>query len=122
YPEHSRAAALDGCHAYLVGAMFNRGRGALKRATVSPARALDNAFFVVVANHCERSGPYHGCGGSSVWNPDGSLLADAGQAGPGLAVGRLDPGALARARAEDLVLVDPSLNAPVLPRGAFTID
>ena len=31
YPEHARAAALDGCHAYLVGAMFGRGRGAHRR-------------------------------------------------------------------------------------------
>src|SRR5262249_28168430 len=39
FPEHARAAALDGCHAYLVGAMFDRGRGAHKRATVCPTRA-----------------------------------------------------------------------------------
>jgi 5-aminopentanamidase len=122
YPEHARAAALDGCHAYLVGAMFGRGRGAHKRATVCPARALDNACYVVVANHNGPSGPYHGCGRSAVWNPDGSLLVDADSADPGLATGRLDPEVLARARAEDLVLVDPSLRAPVHPRSGITLD
>ena len=122
YPEHARAAALDGCHAYLVGAMFARGRGAHKLATICPARALDNAGYVVVANHSGASGPYHGCGHSGVWDPDGILLADAGLADPGLAVARLDPEALARARAGDLVLVDPSLGAPVRPRTGVTID
>jgi predicted amidohydrolase len=122
YPEHARAAALDGCHAYLVGAMFARGRGAHKRATLCPARALDNANYVVAANHSGPSGPYHGCGRSAVWNPDGTLLVDAEMADPGLATARLEPEVLAAARAEDLVLVDPSLNAPLHPRSSITLD
>lgn len=121
YPEHARAAALDGCHAYLVSAMFDRGRGERKRVTIGPARALDNAGYVVVANHSGRSGPYEGCGGSAVWDPDGVLLADAGGADPGLATARLDPDVLARARAGDLVLVDPSLTAPVHPRSTVAL-
>ena len=121
FPEHARAAALDGCQAYLVGAMFGRGRGAHRRATVCPARALDNASYVVVANHSGPSGPFHGCGHSAVWNPDGTLLVDAGIADPGLATARLDPEVLARARAGDLVLVDPSLSAPVQPRSGATL-
>jgi predicted amidohydrolase len=121
FPEHARAAALDGCHAYLVGAMFGTGSGALQRATVFPARALDNTGYAVLANHSGPSGPYQGCGGSAVWNPDGSLLADAGAADPGLAVARLDPQVLAAARAAEPVLVDPSLTAPAAPRGAVTL-
>lgn len=96
--------------------MFPRGRGARRRATLCPARALDNAGYVVVANHTGRSGPYHGCGGSAVWDPEGTLLVDADGADPGIAAARLEPEVLARARAEDLVLVDPSLDAPVHPR------
>jgi predicted amidohydrolase len=115
YPEHARAAALDGCHAYLVGAMFGRGRGAHRRATVCPARALDNASYVVVANHSGPSGPYHGGGRSAVWNPDGTLLVDADTADPGLATARLDPEVLARARAEDLVLVGALTQRPGPP-------
>jgi predicted amidohydrolase len=122
YPEHARAAALDGCHAYLVGAMFGGERGARKLATLCPARALDNASYVVVANHSGPSGPYDGCGGSGVWDPDGMLVADAGGSDPGVAAGRLDPGALARARAGDLVLVDPSLRAPSGPRASVALD
>jgi len=122
YPEHARAAALDGCHAYLVGAMFDRNRGAHKRATVCPARALDNAMYVIVANHCGPSGLLIGCGGSAVWNPEGLLIAGADSTDPGLATARLDPPALARARAEDFVLLDPSLNAPVHRRRSVVLD
>jgi len=122
YPEHARAAALDGCHAYLVGAMFDRNRGAHKRATVCPALALDNAMYVVVANHVGPSGPYNGCGRSAVWNPEGVLLVDAHSADPGLATARLDPEVLTRVRAEDFVLMDPSLSAPVHRRSYVILD
>ncbi|MGW4647930.1 carbon-nitrogen hydrolase family protein [Kitasatospora sp. NPDC004289] len=115
FPEHARAAALDGAHAYLVGAMLGRGSGAHQRTAVMPARALDNTSYVLLANHCAASGPYHGCGGSAVWNPDGTLLTEAADT-PALVTATLDPAVLAAARAEDPVLVDPSLSAPVLPR------
>jgi len=121
YPEHARAAALDGCHAYLVGAMFGRGGGERQRATVFPARALDNTCYVLLANHSGPSGQYHGCGGSAVWNPDGTLLADAGTARTGLATACLDPDVLARSRAEEPVLVDPSLIAPVRSRSGVRL-
>ncbi|MFI5979764.1 carbon-nitrogen hydrolase family protein [Streptomyces sp. NPDC051555] len=116
FPEHARAAVRGGAHAYLVGAMFGRGDGERQLATVFPARALDNTSYVLLANHCRPSGPYDGCGRSAVWNPDGTLLCDAGTDDPGLAVARLDPAVLAGARSQDPVLVDPSLEAPVLPR------
>ena len=93
--------------------MFGGNRGAHKRATVCSARALDNAMYVVAANHIGPSGPYHGCGGSAVWNAEGILLADADSTDPGLATARLDPELLARVRGEDYVLMDPSRSAPV---------
>ncbi|WP_405020903.1 carbon-nitrogen hydrolase family protein [Kitasatospora sp. NBC_00070] len=122
FPEHARAAALDGAHAYLLGAMLGRGSGAHQRATVLPARALDNTSYTLLANHCVTSGPYHGCGGSAVWNPDGTLQTEVGPDGPALATARLSPTALARARADDPVLTDPSLTAPVRPRTSATLD
>jgi predicted amidohydrolase len=121
FPEHARATALDGCYAYLVGAMFGVGRGARKRATLCPARALDNACYVIVANHCGPSGPYDGCGHSAIWDPDGELIDDAGLADPGLAVARLEPEVMARARAHDLTMTDPSLSVRLLPRMAASI-
>jgi predicted amidohydrolase len=122
FPEHARAAALDGCHAYLIGAMFGGERGARKRAIIGPARALDNAMYVAAANHCGRSGPFTGCGGSAVWSPDGTALTDAGAADPGLAVARLNPELLARTRAQDWTPADPSLTVPVRPRRQVLLD
>jgi len=121
FPEHARAAALDGCHAYLVSALFPRGRGERKRAVLGPARALDNAMYVAAANHNGPSGPLHGCGGSAVWGPDGGLLADAGDSDPGLAVARLEPEALAEARSGDLPMADPSFTAPARPRNEMAV-
>ncbi|MFF7637967.1 carbon-nitrogen hydrolase family protein [Kitasatospora sp. NPDC008050] len=116
FPEHARAAALDGCHAYLVGAMFGQGTGVHQRAVVFPARALDNTSYTLLANHCAPSGPFHGCGGSAVWNPDGTLLTDAGPTAPAVAVARLNPHHLAAARTAEPVLLDPSLTTPPHPR------
>ncbi|MEV6206367.1 carbon-nitrogen hydrolase family protein [Kitasatospora sp. NPDC051914] len=109
FPEHARAAALDGAHAYLVGALFGHGPGAHQRRTVFPARALDNTLYVLLANHVGRSGPYTGCGGSAVWGPDGRLLAEAPEDAPELLTVLLDPQELARARTEDPVLLQPGL-------------
>jgi 5-aminopentanamidase len=49
------------------------------------------------------------------------LLGDAGDKAPGVSVARLEPAALAAARAGDLPLVDPSLTAPVGPRGVAAL-
>lgn len=122
FPEHARAAALDGCHAYLIGAMFPGSRGAHKRVTVCPARALDNAMYVVAANHIGPSGPYTGCGGSAIWDSQGVLLSDALGTDPGVATAHLDPDVLSRARAQDFTLTDPSLNAPAHARSHVTLD
>jgi hypothetical protein len=53
---------------------------------------------------------------------DGTLLVDGDIADPGVAAARLDPEVMARARAEGLVLVDPSLGAPVHRRNGVTLD
>ncbi|MGK4584137.1 carbon-nitrogen hydrolase family protein [Kitasatospora sp. HPMI-4] len=116
FPEHARAAALDGAHAYLVGALFGTGSGTRQLRTLFPARAMDNTMYTVLANHIGPSGPYVGCGRSAVWGPDSTLLADAGDAAPGLVTAVLDPGHLARARDEEPVLVQPPLHAPPAER------
>ncbi|WP_239091060.1 carbon-nitrogen hydrolase family protein [Asanoa iriomotensis] len=106
FPGHAHAAALDGCHAYVVGALFSPGTSATRRATQLPARALDNTIYTVLANHVGAAGSLVGCGGSAIWNPDGTLLIDAGAADPGVAIGRLDPEVLAAARADHPVLAE----------------
>ncbi|MEY9848592.1 carbon-nitrogen hydrolase family protein [Streptacidiphilus sp. BW17] len=116
FPEHARAAALDGCHVYLNGSMFSAGFLAKSNGFLLPARALDNTVYVALSNHSAPSGPYAGGGHSAIWGPLGELLDDAGEADPGLAVAVLDPAAVRAAREEEPVLVDPSLTAPVRPR------
>ena len=51
FAEHARAAASDGAHAYLVGALFSVGNGFHESRTWLPARALDNTVYVLLANH-----------------------------------------------------------------------
>jgi predicted amidohydrolase len=101
FPEHARASALDGCHAYAVGGLFNRGDGERKRAIRGAARAVDNAMYVVFANHVGPQGGYVGSGHSAVWDPSGDVRADAGLDVPGLAVATLDPDVLRAARQGD---------------------
>ncbi|MEY9945457.1 carbon-nitrogen hydrolase family protein [Kitasatospora sp. GAS1066B] len=101
FPEHARAAALDGCHAYLVGALFSRGGGRQQVDTWFPARAIDNTVYVLLANHIGRTGAMDTCGHSAGWGPDGRLIAALGETETGLAVVDLGPERL-RAVREDL--------------------
>jgi predicted amidohydrolase len=93
HPSHARAAADDGCRAYLLGSLLD-AESRRRDASVLPARARSMAGYVVLANHRGRTGPYEGSGHSAVWAPDGTLLAGAGEADPGVAVARLEPAAV----------------------------
>ncbi|GAB7181337.1 nitrilase superfamily protein [Kitasatospora sp. Ki12] len=118
FPEHARAAALDGCHAYLVGALFSRGHGHHESRVWFPARALDNTLYTVLANHIGRTGPWHTCGGSAVWGPDGRLLAEASEDRREVVVVDLDPTVLRTTRENETLLADLALAAgrPTEPR------
>ena len=106
FPEHARAAALDGCHAYLVGALFFAGGGRLQSRVWFPAGALDNTCFAVLANHVGPAGGRDACGGSAIWRPDGLLLAEAGPTDDELLIGDLDPRVLREAREDLQMLTD----------------
>ncbi|MCF2531999.1 carbon-nitrogen hydrolase family protein [Yinghuangia soli] len=113
FPEHARAAALDGCHAYLVGALFSRGGGELQYRTWFPARAIDNTVYTLLANHVGPAGSWDASGGSAFWGPDGQLVAQAPAHGDALVYADLDPAELARVRTELTMLAD-------LPSGPAT--
>ncbi|MEV7355682.1 carbon-nitrogen hydrolase family protein [Kitasatospora sp. NPDC091276] len=123
FPEHARAAALDGCHAYLVGALFSVGHGHHESRTWFPARALDNTLYTVLANHIGHTGGWHTCGGSAVWAPDGRLLAEAGEDRRELVVVDLDPAVLRAARETETMLADLAVAGarPAAPRALFTL-
>lgn len=123
FPEHARAAALDGCHAYLVGALFSRGHGHHESRTWFPARALDNTLYTVLANHIGHTGGWHTCGGSAVWGPDGRLVAEASEDRRELVVVDLDPTVLRHTRETEPLLADlaRATTRPSTPRSHFTL-
>ncbi|MFF3113871.1 carbon-nitrogen hydrolase family protein [Kitasatospora sp. NPDC057904] len=106
FPEHARSAALDGCHAYLVGALFSTGHGHHESRTWFPARTLDNTLYTVLANHIGVTGGWHTCGGSAVWGPDGRLIAEAGEDRREIVLADLDPAVLRGAREAETLLAD----------------
>ena len=122
FPEHARAAALDGCHAYLVGALFSIGHGHHESRTWFPARALDNTVYTVLANHIGETGGWHTCGASAVWAPDGRLIAEAGQDGRELVVVDLDPAVLGATRQSETLLHDLRNRPAATPRTLHRLD
>ncbi|WP_416520328.1 carbon-nitrogen hydrolase family protein [Streptomyces achromogenes] len=106
FPEHARAAALDGCHAYVVGALFGVGNGYHESRTWFPARALDNTCYTVLANHIGTTGGWNACGSSAIWGPDGRPLAEAAVDRPELITADLAPEVLRAVRASEPMLSD----------------
>ncbi|MDF6043911.1 carbon-nitrogen hydrolase family protein [Streptomyces sp. JH14] len=106
FPEHARAAALDGCHAYVVGALFSVGNGYHESRTWFPARALDNTCYAVLANHIGTTGGWNTCGASAIWGPDGRVHAEAGPDRRELITADLDPQTLIAARDSEPMLRD----------------
>lgn len=106
FPEHARAAALDGCHAYLVGALFSVGNGYHESRIWFPARAFDNTVYAVLANHTGTTGGWDACGSSAVWGPDGRVVAEAGPDERRLLLADLDPERLRAARVAEPMLRD----------------
>jgi predicted amidohydrolase len=110
FPEHARAAARAGAHAYLVSALFSVGNGFHESRTWLPARALDNTAYVLLANHVGTTGGWNACGGSAIWGPDGRLVAQAGPDETTLVVADFDSARLDAVRAAEPLLDD--LSAP----------
>ncbi|WP_086667408.1 carbon-nitrogen hydrolase family protein [Lentzea kentuckyensis] len=106
FPEHARAAANDGAHAYLVSALFSVGNGFHESRTWLPARALDNTAYVLLANHVGSTGGWNACGGSAIWGPDGRIVAQAGPDETTVVTADLDPARLQRVRAAEPLLDD----------------
>jgi len=98
FPEHARAAALAGAHAYLCPSSHER------RSVVHAARAFENTMYVVLSNHLGEADGRQLCGHSAVYDPEGTLLADAGPSEEGLAVADFDPDVLAAIRTRSPML------------------
>jgi predicted amidohydrolase len=105
FPEHGRAAAAGGADGYLCPSACLAG-SQHRRDVYYAARALDNTMYVVFANPVGGDPPWRFNGGSAVYDPEGRPLVRAADAGEAVVVTALDPGELARVRAEHPMLRD----------------
>jgi predicted amidohydrolase len=105
FPEHGRAAADDGAHAYLCPSGYLAG-SEHRRDVYYAARALDNTMYVVFANSVGPAGALTFNGGAAVYDPEGRALVRAPDAGEAVVVATLDPEELARVRSAHTMLLD----------------
>ncbi|SHF27670.1 Predicted amidohydrolase [Marinomonas polaris DSM 16579] len=106
FAEHARSAAVDGCHAYLVSALFSQGNGYHESRIWMPARALDNTMYVLMSNHVGTTGGWAACGASAIWGPYGNLIVEAHESEPGVVVAELNPEILKQMRCKETMLND----------------
>lgn len=107
FPEHARAAALAGAHAYLCPSSHTT------RSVVHQARAYENTMYVALSNHLGGADGRTLCGHSSIYGPGGELLAEAGPSGEGLAIADFDPRVLAETRERSPMLQELASQQPV---------
>lgn len=105
FPEHARAAAGDGAHAYLCPSAYLTG-SEHRRDLYYPARALDNTMYVVFANAVGGASPWCFNGGAAVYDPQGRPLGRAADEGEAVLVAVLDPQELVRVRDRHSMLAD----------------
>ncbi|MFI5925434.1 carbon-nitrogen hydrolase family protein [Micromonospora sp. NPDC051543] len=105
FPEHGRAAALDGAHAYLCPSGYLAG-SEHRRDLYYAARAVDNTMFVVFANAVGGSDPWRFNGGAAIYDPQGRTLARGADEGTDTLVATLDPAVLTSTRAAHSMLAD----------------
>lgn len=105
FPEHARAAAMAGCHAYVTGGAFRRG-GEHRRDVYHAARALDNTNYVVLSSGVDGPDPWTFSGGSAVYDPEGRVVDRIADSGSGVAVADLEAQKVEQTRADHTMLSD----------------
>lgn len=105
FPEHGRAAAVAGAHAYLCPAGFLVGSDH-RRDVYYAARALDNTMYVLFANSVGAAGDLRFNGGAAVYDPEGRALVKAPDEGDAVVTAVLDQAVLQRVRAAHTMLDD----------------
>ena len=89
-PGHAAAAAEAGADGYLCATAYFPPALA-RRAIRYPARALDNALYVVFSNAVGGEQPWDCTGGAAIWAPTGELIGQAPAAGEAVVAAVLDP-------------------------------
>jgi predicted amidohydrolase len=105
FPEHGRAAAAEGAHAYLCPAGYLAG-SEHRRDVYYAARALDNTMYVVFANSVGAVGELRFNGGAAVYEPEGRALVRGPDEGDAVVTAEFDPAELARVRSRHTMLLD----------------
>jgi predicted amidohydrolase len=97
FPEHARAAAVDGAAAYLVPSAYFVG-AEQRRDLYGAARALDNGMYVVMAGLTGQCGEGRFSGGSAVYDPEGRPVQRVDDASRSVVVADLDLAEVTRVR------------------------
>jgi predicted amidohydrolase len=105
FPEHARAAALAGAHAYLCPSVFLVGRDH-RRDVYFRARALENTMYVVFTNAIAGAGAWQFSGGAAIFDPEGRELGRGPASAEAVICADFDPAELARIRAMLPMLAD----------------
>jgi predicted amidohydrolase len=103
FPEHARAAAVDGATAYLAPSAYFVG-AEQRRDLHCAARALDNGMYVVMAGLTGRCGEGRFSGGSAVYDPEGRPVQRLDDASPAVVVADLHLAEVTRVRQRHGVL------------------
>ncbi|MBT2472784.1 carbon-nitrogen hydrolase family protein, partial [Streptomyces sp. ISL-66] len=111
------AGAAAGCRVHLASSLYGTGAGIAERAAVHPGIARDHGMYVALANHVGAAGPWTGCGGSAVWAPGGTLLAEADDRTPSIAVADIPAGEPAGEPTADRA-GEPTRSKDAVPPGA----
>jgi predicted amidohydrolase len=99
FPELYRALAAAGCELVVVPSAFTLLTGLAHWEPLLRARAIENQIFVLAAaQHGVHAPGRHSYGHSMIVDPWGTIVAQAGE-GDAIVLARLDPNALAIARA-----------------------
>jgi predicted amidohydrolase len=105
FPEHARAAAVAGAHAYLCPSAYVVG-SAHRRDVYYAARALDNSMYVVFANPVGGAAPWRFNGGAAVYDPEGRPVGRGADEGEAVVVATLDAAEIERVRAAHEMLAE----------------
>jgi 5-aminopentanamidase len=105
FPEHARAAALDGAMAYVCPSAYFVG-SEHRRDLYYAARALDNGVYVLFSGLTGSCGEYAFNGGSAVYDPEGRPIQRVGTEAPALVRADLDPRCVEEARVRNPLLRD----------------
>ncbi|MFF3215502.1 carbon-nitrogen hydrolase family protein [Streptomyces sp. NPDC002886] len=97
FPEHARAAAAAGAHAYVCLSAFATGNEH-RAAVYLAARALENTVYTVFVNPVGGPADRPANGGSAIYGPDGSTLDRATAPRTATLMAELHPSAIAHVR------------------------